>query len=52
MEQQCFSSLRNQKKQLLIFHKRVSYKIETQKINLLSDLSNEESKCVTENGML
>ena len=53
MEQQCFSSLRNQKKQLLIFHKRVSYKIETQKIiNLLSDLSNEESKCGTENGML
>ena len=40
-------SLKNQKKQLLIFHKIlwVSYKMETQKIiNLLNDSSNEESK--------
>ena len=49
-DQQCFSSLRNQKKKLLIFHKIlwVSYKIETQKIiNLLNDSSNEESKFST-----
>ena len=47
IEQQCFLSLRNQKKQLSNFHKIlcVSYKIETQKIiNLLYDSSNEESK--------
>ena len=47
IEQQCFSSLRNRKKQLLNFHKilLVSYKMETQKIiNLLNDSSNEESK--------
>ena len=50
MKQQCFSSLRNQKKQLLNFHKIlwVSYKIEAQKIaNLLNDASNEESKFAT-----
>ena len=50
IEQQCFSSLRNQKKQLLNFHKilSVSYKMETQKIiNLLNDSSNEESKFAT-----
>ena len=50
MKQQFFSSLRNQKKQLLNFPKilRVSYKIETQKIiNLLNDSSNEETKFAT-----
>ena len=33
-KQQCFLSLKNQKKQLLVFHKIlwVSYKIETQKV--------------------
>ena len=46
IKQQCFSLLRNQKKQLLDFDKILwaSYKIETQKvINLLNDSSNEES---------
>ena len=55
MEQQCFSSLKNQKEQLLNFHKIlwVSYKIETQKIiNLLNDSSNEKSKVATKNGIL
>ena len=50
IKQQCFSSLRNQKKQLLNFYKIlwVSYKTETQKIiNLLNDSSNEESKFAT-----
>ena len=40
MKQQCFSSLKNQMKELLNFHRilRVSYKMETQKIiNLLND---------------
>ena len=44
------SLLRNQKKQLFNFYKIlwVSYKIETQKIiNLLNDLSNEETKFAT-----
>ena len=43
MEQQCFSSLINQKKQFFNFHKilGVSYKMETQQIiNLLNDSSN------------
>ena len=47
IEQHCFSSFKNQKKQLLNFHEvlRISYNMETQKImNLLNDLSNEESK--------
>ena len=47
IEKQCFSSLKNQKKQLLNFHKIlwVSYKKETQKIiNLLNDSTTEESK--------
>ena len=42
--------MKNQKKQLLNFHKIlwVSYKMETQKIiNLLNDSSNEESKFAT-----
>ena len=48
MEQQCFSSLKNQKKPLLIFHK-----IETQKIiNLLNDSTNEKFKFATKNGIL
>ena len=50
MEHQCFSSLKNQKKQPLIFHKIlwVSYKMEIQKIiNFLNDSSNEESKFAT-----
>ena len=50
IQQQFFSSLKNQKKQLLNFHKIlwVSYKMETQKIiNLLNDSSNEESKFAT-----
>ena len=45
-----FSSLRNQKKQLLNFHKilRLSYKMETRKIiNFLNDSSNEECKFTT-----
>ena len=55
MEKQGFSSLKNQKKQLLTFHKiqYVSDKMETEKIiNLLNDSSNEESKFATKNGML
>ena len=55
MEQQCFSSLKNQEKPLLIFYKIlwVSYKMETQKIiNFLNDSSNEEYKFATKNGML
>ena len=55
MKQQCFSSSKNQKKQLLNFHKIlwVSCKMETQKIiNLLNDLSIEESKFATKSGML
>ena len=55
MELQRFSSLKNQKTQLLNFHKilLVLYKLETQKIiNLLNDSSNEESKFATKNGML
>ena len=50
IEEQCFSSLRDQKKQLLNFHRilRVSHKMETQKIiNLLNDSTNEESKFAT-----
>ena len=48
MKQQCFSSLKNQKKQLLNFYKILSYKMETQKIkNLLNDSTNEESKFAT-----
>ena len=50
IEQQYFSSLRNQKKQLLNVHKIlwVSYKMETQEIiNLLNDSSIEESKFAT-----
>ena len=47
---QCFSLLRNQKKQDLNFYKImwVSYKMETQKIiNLLNYSSNKESKFAT-----
>ena len=47
---QCFSSLKNQKKQLLNFYEIlwISYKMETQKIvNLLYDLSNKDSKFET-----
>ena len=50
-EQQCFLSLRNQKKVILNFCKILwgSYKMETQKIiNFLSDSSNIESKFATE----
>ena len=48
MKQQCFSSLKNQKKQLLNSYKILSYKMETQKIkNLLNDTANEESKFAT-----
>ena len=53
-KQQCFSLLRNQKKQLFNFYKvlRVSYKMETQKIiNLLNDSSNEESNWLQKSGM-
>ena len=43
MERQCFSSLKNQKKEFLNF-----YKMETQKIiDLLNDSNNEKSKFVT-----
>ena len=55
MEQQSFSPLKNQKKQLLIFHEvlQASYKMETQKIiYLLNDSSNEESKFGTKNGVI
>ena len=50
MKQQCFSSLKNQKKQLFNFYKipRVSYKMEPRKIiNLLNDSANEEAKFAT-----
>ena len=50
IEQQCFSSLKNQKKQLLNFHEilQLLYNMETQKIiNLLHDSSNEESNFAT-----
>ena len=50
MIQRSFSSLKNQKKQLLDFYKIVSVwnKVESQKIiNLLNDSSNEESKFAT-----
>ena len=55
IEQQCFSSLKNKKKQLLNFHKIlwISYKKETQKIiNLLNDSTIEESKFAIKNVML
>ena len=55
MKLQCFSSLKDQKKQLLDFHKIlwVSYKMETQKIiNLLNDSTTEESKFATKHGTL
>ena len=55
MKQQCFSSSKDKNKQLLNFHKIlwVSSKMETQKIiNLLNDLSIEESKFATKSGML
>ena len=55
MKQQCFSPSKNQKKQLLNFYKIlwISYKMETQNIiNLLNDSTIEESKFVTENGIL
>ena len=49
MEQQCSLLLKNQKKQLLIFHKIM----ETQKIiNLLNGSDNENSKFATKNGIL
>ena len=51
MKQQCFSSLKNQKKQLLDSYKilRVSHKMETQKItNLFNDSTNKESKFAAE----
>ena len=50
MKQQCFSSLKYQKKQFVNFHKILweSYKMETQKIiTFLNDSSNEESKFAT-----
>ena len=50
IQQQCFLSLSNQKKQILNFHKilPVSYKLETQNIiKLLNNSSNEESKFAT-----
>ena len=50
MEQQCFSSLKNQKKLLLSFTKfcKHAIKIETQKIvNLLDSSENEYSKFTT-----
>ena len=53
-EEQCFSSLKNQKEQRLNFYKTlwVSYKMETQKIiNLLNNSSNEEFKFATKSGM-
>ena len=46
IEQQYFSSFRNQKKQHLVFYKifEVSYKMETQKImNLLNDYSSNKN---------
>ena len=49
MEQQCFASLRNQKKQLSIFHKILWVYIYGNKKDhkLLNDSSNEESKFTT-----
>ena len=50
MKQQCFSSLKNQKKQFLNFYKIlwVANKMETQKIvTLLNDSINGESKFAT-----
>ena len=50
MKQQCFSLLKNQKKQLFSFHKIlwVSYKMKTQTIiSLLNNSRNEESKFST-----
>ena len=55
MKQQCFSSLKNQKKQLLNFYKIlwVSYDTETQKIiKLVNDSTNKESRFATKNAML
>ena len=46
IEQQCFSSFRNQKKQHLVFYKifEVLYKMETLKImNLLNDYSSNKN---------
>ena len=55
MERQYFSSLKNQKKQISIFHKilQVPFKMETQKIiKLMNYSSNNKSKFATKNGML
>ena len=55
MERQYFSSLKNQKKQISIFHKilQVPFKMETQKIiKLMNYSSNDISKFATKNGML
>ena len=55
MERQYFSSLKNQKKQISIFHKilQVPFKMETQKIiKLMNYPSNDKSKFATKNGML
>ena len=49
-EQQCFSLLKYQKEQILVFHKilSISYKLEAQEtINLLKDTKNAESKFAT-----
>ena len=54
-KQQCFSSLKNQKKQLFNFYKVlwVSNKREAQKIiNVLNDSTNEEFEFVEKNGIL
>ena len=55
VEQQCFSLLKNQKKQLSVFTKLCHEHINnrTQKIiNLLNGSGNEHSKFATKNGML
>ena len=55
MERQYFSSLKNQKKQISIFHKilQVPFKMETQKIiKLMNYSSNDKSKFATKDGML
>ena len=55
MEQECFSSLKNQKKLLLNFYKilSVSYKNGNAKdCNLLNSSENEYSKFATKNGTL
>ena len=55
MERQYFSSLKNQKKQISIFHKilQVPFKMKTQKIiKLMNYSSNDKSKFATKNGML